>query len=182
MANQFSDWWASQTVGQQGTILSPLPKLEWGVNNRHTKRAYALLALASPSVFTTGNICRMMRLKATDRITGMLINSSGASTVTTVDVELYLPGTALDGALIASTKFATASAVNGGLVQSDILLGTSPTLISRRGMALWEVAGYASLVVAIAAGASEMDLCLTGVGAVTTADEPVAIVLHGSFS
>lgn len=182
MANQYSDWWASQVAGQQGTVLNPLPKLEWGVNNRHAKRAYALLALSNPSVFTTGNVCRMMRLKATDRVTGMLVNSSGASTVTTVDVELYLPGTNLDGALIASTKFATALAVNLPLVQSDSLLLTSPTLISRRGAPLWEVAGYASLVAAIAAGASEMDLCLTGVGAVTTADEPVAIILEGSFS
>lgn len=182
MGTQYSDWFASQTVGLQGTLLSPIPKLEWGNNNRHSKRAYALLALSSPSVFTTNDICRMMRLKATDRISGMFISSSGASTVTTVDVGAYLPGTAFDGAAIDATEFATAVAVNGNINKSEIMLQTGPTLVTRRGAPLWEIVGYASYAAAIAAGAGEIDITLRGQGAVTTADEPIVLELTGSFS
>lgn len=182
MPHQFSDWFSSET--QPTAVLStPLPKLPGGVNNRFYKRAYAILDLSPLFAVATPDVCRMMRLRHTDRISKLCISSSGASTVTTVNVGLYLPGTAADGAVIDADEFASAVAVNGLLDGVDIFAEAAAAITDsiRRGAPLWEVAGYASAGAAVLAGADFMDICLTAAADVTTADEPVVLEAWGSF-
>lgn len=181
MGNQVSDWWnATQPAAAPST---PIPaRVEWGQNNRHYKRAYASLAFTSPSQFAIGEVCRMMRLKATDRISALFVSTSGASTAGAGDIGLYLPGTNLDGAVIDADEFVAAFALTTAANKTESLLTAGATAITRRGAPLWEIAGYASLAAAIAAGAAEMDLCITATTAVTVANEEVVIELEGSFS
>jgi hypothetical protein len=173
MSNQFSDWFnASQPAS---TITAPAVKVPWGVNNRHYKRASAILDL-SPQ-FGVGENCRMITVKSTDRISAVFISATSASTVTAVDVGLYLAGAAHDGAVADADLFASAVDLGTAAVnRSEVFAESGVNAVSDRGQMVWELLGLS------ADNGLEYDVCLTATGAVTTADEPVVLEIYGSFS
>jgi hypothetical protein len=178
MATQYSDWF--NTTQPATSITFPRIKVPFHKNTKYRKTAKATLTVTD---FTT-DVCRMLTVKPNDVLNAMWISSNGASTVTTVDVGIYISGLAHDGAVVDADEFAAASAVNGGLNRSEIMLSAGATVVSRRGMAVWEIAGYADEAAArLAAGpAGTFDICLTGVASVTTANEIVVLEVEGTFS
>ena len=178
MATQYSDWFNETQPAT--TITNPPVKVPFHKNTKYRKTAKATLTLTD---FTT-DVCRMMTVKINDVINAIWISSTGASTGTTVDVGLYIAGMAHDGAVIDADEFASAVDLNAGQNRLEIMLEAGATVVGRRGMQVWEIAGYSSAAAARAAvgAGGEIDICLTGVGSVATASEPVVLEVEGTFS
>ena len=173
MATQWSDHFATSQPGL--ALASPQPKVPWGVNNRHYKRASIIVDLA-PDDFGIGDVARLVTVKSTDRISAMFLSSNGA-TAGAADIGLYAVGAAHDGAVADVNRFTAAKAFSGTVDRDECFSDATSNLVGTdRGKMVWELLGLS------ADSGVEYDIALTCTTAITVADANLVLELYGSFS
>lgn len=92
---------------------------------------------------TQGDELRMMRMRSSDRLIRLNVNSDGGSTNYAADIGLYLTGADGDGAVVDVDLFAAADAIASGNAMEDMLgsaNGANTVTDEDRGKTLWEMA------------------------------------------
>lgn len=172
MANQYSDFYTSQTQPQtsvEASYRSP-QALAGGVLR---VGIYRMVFDLAPDDFGIGDVMRICTLPSGARIGQIYVTSDGASTALTADLGLY-KAARHGGAVIDADLFASALALNSGVTRTDELLEAATLAAADRWKPLWAMAD-------LGAGTyttdpmEDWDLAWTATAAVATADETTVV-------
>ena len=173
MPDQFSDHMG--TAGASSPTLDDQIRAPAGIGHSRLRKMRPSVTLPLSPVFAIGDVARMATFKSADRIFAILVNNDGNSTLTAVDIGVYLAGLAHDGNVVDVNRFASALAINapGNRVEGfteDTLLGPD------RGNELWRLLGLTEDPFV------SYDIALTATAAVATGDELVRLEIDYTSS
>lgn len=139
MASYFSDHYAALTAN---TTL--LPNQVNSVAKKGSRVRYIRSELEFTGAFAINEVARMFDLKSSDRLIQLFLTTDDLGTVGSLNIGLYLSGSAHDGAVVDLDCFATAVLVTSAVARTDVLLESTTFAIETRGKELFR---YAALTV-----------------------------------
>lgn len=178
MATYFSDWYGAD--GVDDTSLPANPKILASAVKGGMVQFYR--AEATVSDMAAADDIRLMTLKRTDRLWALYLQTDGGFDVSnSVELGIWTPGDAHDGAMIDVDLFGAAHDLTSALDVLTEVFTSGAAGGEDRGKQLWEIAATGAPSYTEEADAPlEFDIAIDGVGNDTTAGTVVLIALVSS--